>query len=53
VYDYITKLYKRQAEVILSHDNPNVCAIGQGEVRHRKYKKLKLGGGQDYDCSNV
>jgi hypothetical protein len=26
--------------------------IGQGEARHRKYKRLKLGGGQAYDCSS-
>jgi hypothetical protein len=31
--------------------NPNVCAIGQGEARHRKYKRLKLSGGQAYDHS--
>jgi hypothetical protein len=30
VYDYITKLCRRQAEVILNHKNPNVRAIGQG-----------------------
>jgi hypothetical protein len=26
--------------------------IGQGEARHRKYKRLKLGGGQAYDRSS-
>jgi hypothetical protein len=26
--------------------------IGQGEPRHRKYKRLKLGGGQAYDRSS-
>jgi predicted proteasome-type protease len=30
----------------------NVRNIGQGEARHRKYKRLKLGGGQAYDRSN-
>jgi hypothetical protein len=29
VYDYIIKLCRRQAEVILNHENPNVRAIGQ------------------------
>jgi hypothetical protein len=53
VYDYITKLCRRQAEVILNHENPNVRAIGQGEPRHMKYKRLKLGGGQPYDRSSV
>jgi hypothetical protein len=51
VYDYITKLC-RQAEVIQNHDSGNVLNIGQGEARHRKYKRLKLGGGQAYDRSS-
>jgi hypothetical protein len=46
VYDYITKLRRQQAEVIQNHDNENVHNIGQGEAQHRKYKTLKLGGGQ-------
>jgi hypothetical protein len=53
VYGYITKLCRRQAEVILNHENPNVLSIGQGEARHRKHKRLKLGGGQVYDRSSV
>jgi hypothetical protein len=53
VYDYITKLCRRQAEVILNHENPNVRAIGQGEAWHRKHKRLRLGGGQVYDHSSV
>jgi hypothetical protein len=53
VYDYITKLCRRHAEVILNHENPNVRAIGQGQPRHKKYKKLELGGGQAYDHSSV
>jgi hypothetical protein len=36
VYDYITKLCRTQAEVILNHVNPNVHGIGQGETRHKK-----------------
>jgi hypothetical protein len=43
----------QQAEVIQNHDNDNVCSIGQGEAPHRKYKRLKLGGGQAYDHSSV
>jgi hypothetical protein len=49
VYDYITELCRQQAEVILNHENLNVRNIGQDEARHRKYKRLKLGGGQAYD----
>ena len=53
VYDFITKICRRQAKVIQNHDNENIRDIGQGEAQHRKYKRLKLGGGQAYDCSNV
>jgi hypothetical protein len=52
VYDFITKLCRQQAEVIQNHVNPNVRNIGQGEARHRKYKRLKLGGGEAYDRSS-
>jgi hypothetical protein len=38
-----------QEEVILNHVNSNVRDIGQGEAMRRKYKRLKLGGGQAYD----
>jgi hypothetical protein len=51
VYDYITKSCRQQAEVIQNHEN--VRYIGQGEAPHRKYKRLKLGGGHVYDCSSV
>jgi hypothetical protein len=53
LYDYIPKLCRRQAEVILIHEKPHVRAVGQGEPRHRKYKTLKLGGRQAYDRSSV
>jgi hypothetical protein len=49
VYDFKTKLCKQQAKVIQHHENIHVRNIGQGEARHRKYKRLKLGGGQAYD----
>jgi hypothetical protein len=26
---------------------------GKGEAPHRKYKRLKIGGGHVYDCSSV
>jgi hypothetical protein len=52
VYDYITKLCSKQAEVIRNHENEHVRGIGQGEARHRKCKRLKLGGGQAYDRSS-
>jgi hypothetical protein len=53
VYDYITKLCRRQAEIIQNHENENVNNIGQGETSHRKHKRLKLGGGHLYDRSSV
>jgi hypothetical protein len=42
----------QQAEVIQNHENATVHNIGQGEPRHWKYKRLKLGGGQAYDLSS-
>jgi hypothetical protein len=48
-HDYITKLWRTTAEVILYYVNPKVCGTGQGEARHRKDKRLKLGGGWFYD----
>jgi hypothetical protein len=42
IYDYITKLSRQQAEVIQNHENVNLRNIGQGEARHRKYKRLNL-----------
>jgi hypothetical protein len=41
VYDYVTALCRRQAEV-----------VGQGEARHRNYKRLKLSDGRAYGRSN-
>jgi hypothetical protein len=42
----------QQAEVIQNHEDEHVRGIGQDETRHRKYKMLKLGGGQAYDRSS-
>jgi hypothetical protein len=46
--DTPTKLCRQQAEVIQNDENTNVRNVGQGETRHRKYKRLKLSGGQEY-----
>jgi hypothetical protein len=40
IYNYMTKLCRRQAEVIQNHENEHVRGIGQGEAR------------QAYDRSN-
>jgi hypothetical protein len=53
IYDYITKLCRKQAEGIQNQENENVHYLGQGEAQHRKYKRLKLGGGHLYGCSSV
>jgi hypothetical protein len=53
VYDYITKLCMQQAEVIQNHENEKDRNIGQGEARHRKYTRLKLGGGHVYGRSSA
>jgi len=42
-----------QATVVLNHENINVRNIGQSEAQNRKYKILKLGGGQAHDQSTV
>jgi hypothetical protein len=44
--------FRQQAEVIQNHENASVSNNGQGEPRHRKYKRLKLGGGEAYDRSS-
>jgi hypothetical protein len=52
IYDYITKLCRQQADVIQNHENEHIRSVGQGDARHRKYKRFKLGGGQAYDRSS-
>jgi hypothetical protein len=53
VYDYITKLCRKQAGIIHNHENENIPNIGQCETPHRKHKRLKLGGDYLYDRSRV
>jgi hypothetical protein len=53
VYYYMTKLCRRQAEIVHNQENENVRNIGQGKTAHRKHKRLKLGGGHLYDRSSV
>jgi hypothetical protein len=48
----VQKLCRKQAEVIQNHENEHVGSIRQGEARQRRYKRLKLGGGQTYDRSS-
>jgi hypothetical protein len=43
----------QQAKVIQHHENENVPNIGCGEARHRKCKRIKLGGVHVYDLSSV
>jgi hypothetical protein len=42
VYDYVTKLCRTQAEVILNLENTNARGTGQGEAIYKKYKKLNF-----------
>jgi hypothetical protein len=46
-----SELCRQQAEVIQNHENNPRSQNRTGEARHRKYKRLKLGGGRAYDCS--
>jgi hypothetical protein len=39
--------------IIQSHENVNVRNIDQSEAQHRKYRRMKFGGGQAYDRSSV
>jgi hypothetical protein len=48
----IIKLSWQQAKVIHNHAKATTRNIGQGEDMNRKYKRLKLGGGQAYDRSS-
>jgi hypothetical protein len=41
----------QQTEVIQNNEKEHVRGIEQGEARHRKYKRRKLGDGQAYDRS--
>jgi hypothetical protein len=43
----------KQAEIIHNYENQNVRNIEQGEIPHRKYKRLKHDGGHLYDCSRM
>jgi hypothetical protein len=52
IYDYITNVCRQQAEVTQNHENKYVRSIGQAEDRHRKCKRLKLGGGRAYNRSS-
>jgi hypothetical protein len=45
-------LYRQEAEVKQNQENEHIRNIGQGEGRHKKYKRLKLDGGQAYDRSS-
>jgi hypothetical protein len=42
----------QQAEVVQKHKNEHAHSTGQNEARHRKYKRLKLGGCQAYNRSS-
>jgi hypothetical protein len=49
---YVTKFCMQQSEVVQDHGSERVRSIGQGETRHRRCKRLKLGGGEAYGRSN-
>jgi len=51
VYDFITKLHRKQAEFIRNSENENVHRIGQDEVKHREYTRFNVSDGQVYYLS--
>jgi hypothetical protein len=48
----IYKNYAGNKQKSQNRENENVRNIGQGEAQNRKYKRLKLCGGQAYDRSS-
>jgi hypothetical protein len=50
-FDYITKLCRKQAEVMQKLEHDHIGGIVQSEARYKNYRRLKLGGGQTYDRS--
>jgi hypothetical protein len=53
VYDYVIKLCRQLAEVIRNHENANIYNIAERKAHHRKYTRLKFGGGQEYYRSRL
>jgi len=51
VYYFSTKLCGRKLDVTRNRDNENVSDTGRGETQHRKFKKVKLSGGQATELS--
>jgi hypothetical protein len=50
LYDFITSLFRQQAEVIQNHENAHIHSVGQRRNHiHAVYKRLKFGGGQAYE----
>jgi hypothetical protein len=47
------KIMQATSRIIQNHENVYVCSTGNGEAEHRKYKRLKLGGGHVNDRSSV
>jgi hypothetical protein len=53
VYDYITKLCRKQAEATQNHENDRVRSMRQGETRYIRYKCLKFGSDQVYNIQET
>jgi hypothetical protein len=51
--DSVTELCRRQPTVVQNHENVNVRNTDKGKAQHRKHERLKLGGGQAHDRSNI
>jgi hypothetical protein len=50
--DYITKIYRQQAEVKQNHENDMFATLDKAKPNTGNTKRLKLGGGQAYDRSS-
>jgi hypothetical protein len=42
IYDFITELFRQQAEIVQNHSNPNVRNIGQAEAQRKNIRGLNL-----------
>jgi hypothetical protein len=52
VYEFITQLRMQKQKSPRITPGAIVRNIGQGKAMHKKYMRLKSGGGQDYDRSS-
>jgi hypothetical protein len=53
LHDFVIKLCRQQAKVILNHEYVNNRNTGRGEAQHMKYKNLTLSSGHTNNQSSI